>query len=56
MPVKVGQETGQVRSTLPLDKLLPYLEGNIDGFKGPVDVKQFKVGRDLSELTGSLVK
>ncbi|WRT69603.1 uncharacterized protein IL334_006592 [Kwoniella shivajii] len=37
-----GQDVSSVRSALPLDKLVPYLEKNIDGFKGPVDVKQFK--------------
>ncbi|WWC65743.1 uncharacterized protein I303_108365 [Kwoniella dejecticola CBS 10117] len=37
-----GSELSSVRSSLPLDKLLPYLERNIDGFKGPIQVKQFK--------------
>jgi len=40
---KVGQETGQVRSPLPLDKLVPYLENNVKDFQGPLEVKQFKV-------------
>ncbi|WWC73783.1 uncharacterized protein I206_107755 [Kwoniella pini CBS 10737] len=37
-----GGELSSVRSSLPLDKLVPYLEKNIDGFKGPIQVKQFK--------------
>ncbi|KAK4687524.1 hypothetical protein P7C73_g2601, partial [Tremellales sp. Uapishka_1] len=42
---KVGQETGEVRSTLPLDKLIPYLETNVEGFNTPLEVKQFKFGQ-----------
>lgn len=41
---KIGQELGEVRSSLPLDRLVPYLEQNVKGFKGPLEVKQFKVG------------
>ncbi|KAK8849604.1 hypothetical protein IAR55_004939 [Kwoniella newhampshirensis] len=40
-----GQELSDVRSALPLDKLVPYLEDNIEGFRGPVEVKQFKFGQ-----------
>ncbi|OCF62127.1 phosphotransferase enzyme family protein [Kwoniella mangroviensis CBS 10435] len=40
-----GSELSSVRSSLPLDKLVPYLEENIEGFKGPVQVKQFKFGQ-----------
>jgi len=42
-PGKVGQEYGAVRSSLPLERLVPYLEEHIDGFKAPVEVKQFSV-------------
>ncbi|ORX37802.1 kinase-like domain-containing protein [Kockovaella imperatae] len=42
---KVGQQVGEVRSALPLDKLVPYLEKNVDGWKGPLEVKQFKFGQ-----------
>ncbi|ORY34811.1 kinase-like domain-containing protein [Naematelia encephala] len=45
LPKKVGQELGDVRSPLPLDRLVPYLEANIKGFKGPLKVKQFKFGQ-----------
>ncbi|WVQ95978.1 hypothetical protein IAU59_003077 [Kwoniella sp. CBS 9459] len=37
-----GSELSSVRSPLPLERLVPYLEANIEGFKGRVDVKQFK--------------
>ncbi|WVW87025.1 hypothetical protein I302_109081 [Kwoniella bestiolae CBS 10118] len=37
-----GSELSTVRSSLPLEKVVPYLEQNIEGFKGPVEVKQFK--------------
>lgn len=42
-PKKIGQEYGDVRSSLPLERLVPYLEREIEGFQGPVEVKQFKV-------------
>ncbi|CAD6564164.1 MAG: hypothetical protein TREMPRED_003902 [Tremellales sp. Tagirdzhanova-0007] len=42
---KIGQEYGAIRSSLPLERLVPYLEKHIDGFKGPVDVKQFSFGQ-----------
>ena len=45
---KVGQEYGEVRSSLPLEKLEPYLEKHIKGFKGPIEVKQFRVRLSLS--------
>ena len=41
---KVGQEYGEVRSSLPLENLVPYLEKNVEGYIGPLEVKQFKVG------------
>lgn len=41
---KIGQEYGDVRAPLPLDRLVPYLEQHVDGYKGPLEVKQFKVG------------
>ncbi|WVF68431.1 hypothetical protein IAT40_003196 [Kwoniella sp. CBS 6097] len=37
-----GSELSSVRTPLPLERLVPYLEANIEGFKGPVQVKQFK--------------
>ena len=42
---KIGQEYGAIRSSLPLDRLVPYLVEHIDGFTGPVEVKQFSVSR-----------
>lgn len=50
---KVGQEYGDVRSSLPLERLVPYLENNIDGFKGPLDVKQFAVSLHSRPITSS---
>lgn len=55
-PKKVGQELGEVRSSLPLDRLVPYLEKHVDGYRGPLEVKQFKfgqVGCDLSIRFGT---
>lgn len=40
---KSGADLGAVRAALPLDHLVPYLEKNIEAFKGPVEVKQFNV-------------
>ncbi|WWC92702.1 uncharacterized protein L201_007661 [Kwoniella dendrophila CBS 6074] len=37
-----GSQLSAVRSALPLDKLVQYLEKNIKGFQGPLQVKQFK--------------
>lgn len=49
---KIGQETGQIRSELPLDRLVPYLESHVKGYQGPLEVLQFKVGLALiSEAT-----
>ena len=42
---KVGQEFGAIRSSLPLDKLEPYLEKNVQGYQGPLEVQQFKFGQ-----------
>jgi hypothetical protein len=53
-PKKVGQEFGAVRSSLPLERLVPYLEKHIEGFKGPVEVKQFSVGVPLLSPVTSL--
>lgn len=47
---KIGQEFGAIRAPLPLDKLVPYLEQNVKGYKGPLEVQQFKVC--LSPTTG----
>ena len=40
---KVGQEVGEIRSSLPLDRLEPYLRSSVRGYEGPLTVKQFKV-------------
>jgi hypothetical protein len=38
-----GTVAGALRAPLDLSKLVPYLEQNIAGFKGPVEPKQFGV-------------
>ena len=50
---KVGQELGAVRSSLPLEKLVPYLEKNVKGYQGPLEVQQFKFGQ-VRPITSSL--
>lgn len=40
---KIGQEFGEIRAPLPLDRLVPFLERNVEGYEGPLEVKQFKV-------------
>lgn len=40
---KDGQAMGEIRTPISLEKLQPYLEKNIEGFAGPVTVKQFGV-------------
>ncbi|WVQ79271.1 hypothetical protein IAT38_001367 [Cryptococcus sp. DSM 104549] len=40
-----GADFAEIRAALPLERLVPYLEKSIEGFKGPVDVKQFKFGQ-----------
>jgi hypothetical protein len=47
---KVGQEYGDIRASLPLDRLVPYLEANVDGWQGPLEIQQFKVGGGSSFL------
>jgi hypothetical protein len=42
---KVGQEFGAIRSSLPLEKLEPFLEKNVQGYQGPLEVQQFKFGQ-----------
>ncbi|OXB36913.1 hypothetical protein LQV05_005167 [Cryptococcus neoformans] len=42
---KSGADLGAVRAALPLDHLVPYLEKNIEAFKGPVEVRQFNFGQ-----------
>lgn len=42
---KVGQEFGAIRSSLPLEKLEPFLEKNVEGYQGPLEVQQFKFGQ-----------
>ncbi|GFZ49985.1 hypothetical protein JCM24511_07738 [Saitozyma sp. JCM 24511] len=41
-PGPTGQDLGDVRSPLPMDRLVPYLEKHVAGFKTPLEVKQFK--------------
>ncbi|CAK9781003.1 APH-domain-containing protein [Cutaneotrichosporon oleaginosum] len=40
-----GTVVGAIRAPLDLDKLVPYLEQNVKGFKGPVEPKQFGFGQ-----------
>lgn len=47
---KSGADLGAVRAALPLDHLVPYLEKNIEAFKGPVEVRQFNVRVNSKEL------
>jgi hypothetical protein len=42
---KVGQEFGAIRSSLPLEKLEPFLKKNVQGYQGPLEVQQFKFGQ-----------
>ena len=42
---KVGQEFGAIRSSLPLENLEPFLEKNVKGYQGPLEVQQFKFGQ-----------
>ncbi|RSH93386.1 hypothetical protein EHS25_007742 [Saitozyma podzolica] len=44
-PGPTGQDLGDVRSPLPMDRLVPYLEKHVAGFKTPLEVKQFKFGQ-----------
>lgn len=44
---KDGQAMGEIRTPISLDKLQPYLEKNIDGFAGPITIKQFGVSNKL---------
>lgn len=45
---KDGQAMGEIRTPISLDKLQPYLEKNIDGFAGPITIKQFGVSKGLA--------
>ena len=47
---KIGQEYGDIRAPLPLDRLVPYLEKHVEGYAGPLEVKQFKVGLGWGHL------
>lgn len=43
-----------MRSSLPLERLVPYLEQHVEGYRGPLKVQQFKfgqVGRSLPLTT-----
>lgn len=50
---KIGQEYGDVRAPLPLDRLEPFLQQNVKGYAGPLEVKQFKVG-DSNQMRSSM--
>ncbi len=43
LPVRDGTAYGEIRAPLDKAKLVPYLEANVAGFKGPLDIKQFGV-------------
>ncbi|GMK59819.1 hypothetical protein CspeluHIS016_0900360 [Cutaneotrichosporon spelunceum] len=45
LPERDGTAYGEVRSPLDKAKLVPYLEANVPGFKGPLDIKQFGFGQ-----------
>ena len=47
---KIGQGVGAVRSALPLDRLVPYLEKHVEAFRGPLEVKQFTVRTPLFDF------
>jgi hypothetical protein len=40
---KDGTVVGEIRAPIDMGKLLPYLEKNVKGFKGPLEIKQFGV-------------
>lgn len=42
-----GAAYSEVRSTLPLEKLEPYLIANIPGYTGPLTIKQFNASPPL---------
>ncbi|KZO94290.1 APH-domain-containing protein [Calocera viscosa TUFC12733] len=42
---RVGGETGEIRSALPVDKLNAYLQQHVRSASTPVTVKQFKFGQ-----------
>lgn len=46
-----GTVVGEVRAPIAQDRLLPYLEKEVEGFKGPLTIKQFGV----SVASGPLV-
>lgn len=45
LPVRDGTAYGEIRAPLDKAKLIPYLEANVKGFKGPLDIQQFGVSR-----------
>ena len=49
---KIGQAVGDVRSALPLNQLVPYLEKHVEGFQRPLEVKQFTVRADRPSIFG----
>lgn len=52
---KDGQAMGEIRTPISLEKLQPYLEKNIDGFAGPVTIKQFGVSNRAGLATGRVL-
>lgn len=38
-----GTTVGAIRAQIDVGRLLPYLEKNVEGFKGPLTMKQFGV-------------
>lgn len=49
-PKKIGGEYGEVRANIDIDKLNVYLKKNVEAIKGPIDIKQFKVGVIIGSL------
>lgn len=47
---KDGTAYGEIRAPLDKAKLVPYLEANVAGFKGPLDIKQFGVSHHPQHL------
>ena len=42
----MGDEYGEIRASIDIDNLNAYLSKHIPSIKAPVDVKQFKVGKE----------
>jgi hypothetical protein len=48
-----GTAVGAIRAAVDLAKLLPYLEQNVVGFQGPLDIKQFGVSMSSERASRS---